>query len=224
MKPTKPDPEDWYPRVVFLCSKPSLGQAPLAFLQTLRCRVVHKTMTDAKVLCYPAEYDIGLNYLGTRRIPANQVNKPRLGWVNFHPAPLPEYGGRNLCYQAIADGAKWFGATMHYMDEQFDTGALIDVRRFLIEPQHTAGELYSMSCALLEQMFFHWVLRLLEDRAPATPQNGTTVYHKRQSIEDSVQLTPEQEQAIRARTFAPNHYARVTVGGRRYKVVPEELT
>ena len=76
------------------------------------------------------DYDIGVGFLYTYKIPAEQLTKT---WINFHPAPPPEYGGRNVAYHAIINNSQYFGGTMHYMNEEFDRGDIIDCQRFKIQ-------------------------------------------------------------------------------------------
>ena len=84
------------------------------------------------------DYDIGVGFLYTYKIPAEQLTKT---WINFHPAPLPEYGGRNVAHHAIINNSQYFGGTMHYMNEEFDRGDIIDCQRFKIQKTDTAGDL-----------------------------------------------------------------------------------
>ncbi len=210
------------PRVVYLSASPH-GKEMLPFLQTLPCDVVGWTCVDFKINWKEAyDYDLGLNFLGTHKIPEEEVIRPKLGWVNFHPAPLPEFGGRNVAFHAIESGAKEFGATVHYMDAEFDKGPIIEVKRFDTRPEDTAGGLMDGSILLLKLLFKKWVPELLKGKVPATPQPpGSVRYFPQQKIDDEVLLTGGQEREIRARTCHPNHHAVVVVGGKRYRIYPE---
>ena len=86
------------------------------------------------------EYDVGISFMYTYKVPAKEVNSHT--WINFHPAPLPEYKGRNLCYHAIINGEMEFGSTIHYMSEEIDEGPIIQVDRFKILPSDTAEDIF----------------------------------------------------------------------------------
>ena len=59
--------------------------------------------------------------------------------LNFHAGPLPEFGGWAFYNIAILEDSPEYGCTCHIMDEAFDTGPLVNVRRFHINPrQETA--------------------------------------------------------------------------------------
>ena len=45
--------------------------------------------------------------------------------LNIHPALLPAYPGLNAQKQAIQNGAKFSGCTVHFVDEGMDSGPII---------------------------------------------------------------------------------------------------
>ncbi len=212
------------PRVVYIGASPPHGMEMLQYLLILPCVVEYITAEDIPPK-WPLrwEYDLGLNFLGTHKIPAEEVKRPRLGWVNFHPAPLPEFRGRNLCYHAIMDYAEYFGATAHYMDATYDTGNIIEVKRFPITPRQNAGDLHGWAIASCIQLFKEWVPQLLLGRVPSYPQNENRArYYSKEPLPEQVYLGNSYEcQLVRALSCPPKHHAYVVIGGRRYKLVPE---
>lgn len=191
-----------------------------------KCELVFATTTDNKP-DWPniPEYDIGINFLGTHKIPADQIRnkngQPR--WLNFHPAPLPEYKGRNLAYQVIMDGAQKFGATLHYMDEEYDTGQLIEVQRFPIECGDTAGDLVRKSHECLKNLFMAYIPVVLSKGVlHSYPQADKGMYYKKSPINECIGLSAWQERRIRALTVAGKFYPHCVIGGRKYKIVLDE--
>jgi phosphoribosylglycinamide formyltransferase-1 len=66
--------------------------------------------------------------------------------INIHPALLPGFGGPGMyghrVHEAVlASGAKESGATVHFVDEEFDSGAIIAQERVRIEPNDTPDSL-----------------------------------------------------------------------------------
>lgn len=62
--------------------------------------------------------------------------------INIHPALLPKYGGKGMygdrVHQAVLDaGEEESGITIHFVNEQFDEGEIIQQARFRIEPGDT---------------------------------------------------------------------------------------
>ena len=59
-----------------------------------------------------------------KRIPAVLLNVPRRGFLNVHPSLLPHYRGPYPLFWMLRHGDRRFGVTIHFMDEQWDTGAI----------------------------------------------------------------------------------------------------
>ncbi|MCQ2957446.1 MAG: methionyl-tRNA formyltransferase [Candidatus Gastranaerophilales bacterium] len=50
---------------------------------------------------------------------------PKIATINVHPSLLPQYRGPNPYMMTISHGEKVSGVTFHFMDEHFDTGAVL---------------------------------------------------------------------------------------------------
>ncbi len=66
--------------------------------------------------------------------------------INIHPALLPDFGGagmygRRVHEAVLASGAKESGATVHFVDEEFDRGAIIAQEKVPIEAGDTPDTL-----------------------------------------------------------------------------------
>ncbi len=59
------------------------------------------------------------------RIPVDALEVPRFGIINTHPALLPRYRGPNPMAWAVRNGDPELGYTVHRMDADFDTGAIL---------------------------------------------------------------------------------------------------
>jgi folate-dependent phosphoribosylglycinamide formyltransferase PurN len=71
---------------------------------------------------------------------------PRLGVVNTHFGMLPEYRGMSPYLWAMARGESRVGLTVHFMDEKFDTGAIILQRAVPILPHDSVFAVYVRAC------------------------------------------------------------------------------
>jgi len=65
----------------------------------------------------------------------------RQGVLNLHPAYLPSNRGWHTPSWAILDGTP-YGATLHFMDENIDTGDIVHRKRIDVSPGDTANTLY----------------------------------------------------------------------------------
>ncbi len=61
--------------------------------------------------------------------------------INVHPALLPEFPGAHAIEEALAAGVSETGATVHYVDEGVDSGAVIVQERVVVEPNDTVETL-----------------------------------------------------------------------------------
>ena len=66
--------------------------------------------------------------------------------INIHPALLPDFGGagmygRRVHEAVLASGAKESGATVHFVEEEFDRGAIIAQEKVRIESGDTPDTL-----------------------------------------------------------------------------------
>ncbi|MEO5882998.1 MAG: formyltransferase family protein [Caldimonas sp.] len=162
-------------------------------------------------------YDLCLSMLYWRKFSPLLLEHPRRGAINFHPAPLPQYkgcGGYNL---AVLESCTEWGVTAHYMDEKIDTGEIIEVDRFPIDPEsETARRLEGVCQERLYQQFVRVVEQVVkhEARLPTAPNEGGR-YVSRLAMEQMKEVRPGDDvrRKIRAFWFPPYDGAFVTVNG-----------
>ena len=61
--------------------------------------------------------------------------------VNTHSAPLPDFPGSRPIEDVLAAGVPETAATVHYVDEGVDSGAVIAAERVPVLPDDTADSL-----------------------------------------------------------------------------------
>lgn len=185
----------------------------------------HLIMThrlDEKFSDYNVEYDVGISFMYQYKVPAKEVNTHT--WFNFHPAPLPEYKGRNLCYHAIMNGEKEFGTTVHYMDEGFDSGRIIDCFRFQILEDETAESLSKFTIQQCKAQFQAYFPDILEGKIFETTENVGGTYFQKDSISDlALAISPDSfsGKSIRA-IYYPPYYPKIRVGNVTYKLIKDD--
>ena len=85
-----------------------------------------------------APFDWLLSIANLDIIPADVLDLPRNGAVNFHDGPLPRYAGLNAPVWAIANGEAQHGITWHMIEGGIDEGDILVQRHFDIAPRDTA--------------------------------------------------------------------------------------
>jgi len=76
------------------------------------------------------------------------INAYRNRILNIHPSLLPAFPGLDAQRQALEQGAKWTGCTVHFVDETLDGGPIIAQRKVPI--LHDDSE-EGLSARILEQ-------------------------------------------------------------------------
>jgi methionyl-tRNA formyltransferase len=99
-----------------------------------------------------------------------ELEIPRLGWLNLHYSLLPEFPGPAPVQHAILNGKKSTGVTLFRLDEGIDTGAIIGSVEKEIEPDENSADLLLRLTVLGNNLLFE-ALNDLESRISlATPQ------------------------------------------------------
>lgn len=87
--------------------------------------------------------DIAVVCSYNKKFPPELLKTTKDGFVNCHPSLLPEYRGANPYSNVLINDEKETGITLHFMDENFDTGNIIAQKKVLIENKETMGTLFN---------------------------------------------------------------------------------
>ena len=171
--------------------------------------------------------DLVLSFLFWSRIRAPLIELGRIGCLNFHPAPLPEMRGVGGYNVAILERFTEWGVSAHFVDADFDTGDLVRVNRFPIDPE--AATAFTLDLESQERLLenFRAVVDTAEagEDLPRKPQ-GEGRYVTREELE-TLRRVPEGataeevERRIRAFWYPPYPGATVELGGRAFTLVDE---
>jgi methionyl-tRNA formyltransferase len=96
------------------------------------------------------------------------LSLPRLGALNIHGSLLPKYRGRAPVHWAIINGESTTGASLHYMVEKPDAGALVDQEAVPILENDNALEVSMKVAAAAETVLRRSLPRLIAGTASAT--------------------------------------------------------
>lgn len=76
-------------------------------------------------------YDYLISFLNKKYIGKDIRQKINIGSYNFHPGP-PEYPGFGCYNFALLDRVNLYGSTIHLMNDKFDNGQIINIKKFKI--------------------------------------------------------------------------------------------
>jgi methionyl-tRNA formyltransferase len=173
--------------------------------------------------------DFVVSYMYRQRVRADVLAMARRAALNFHPAPLPEFGGWAFYNVAILEGCREYGCTCHHMDEGFDTGPLLRVRRFAIDAATETA--YSLERRTQEEMvrLLLEVCALAESGAPLPVEPQDPARHRyltRDQFEMLKQIPADADaetvdRHARAFWYPPYNCAWAQIGGTRVEVMPQ---
>lgn len=176
------------------------------------------------------EIDLVISYLFWKRIKAPIIALGRFGCINFHPAPLPDYRGVGGFNFAILDRLATWAASAHYVDATFDTGPIIDVRRFAFDWRTaTARSLEVATRPVIGALFRDTVDRIAEHGRLATVPNASGRYITRTAFEEAKRiewgtLSPDEiDLRVRAFWYPPYDGAYLEKDGRRFSLVTPDI-
>ncbi|GEM_PF-5319606 len=133
--------------------------------------------------------DIAISVGYDKLLPKFLIETPPLGTVNMHPALLPEYRGANPYFWVIKNREPYSGATLHLMDENFDTGPILSRHRVELDLTETVGELFytlnELGCTLIVEL-----LKQIND-------DGMPEAKKQREVENLPQAPRVQEKHLR---------------------------
>ena len=173
--------------------------------------------------------ELVVSLLYQKRIRQPIIALGRLGCVNFHPAPLPQYRGWGTYNIAILENVKAWGVSAHYVDDGFDTGPLIADKSFAVDgSKETAWSLQQKTqpylLALFKEIFDHI---MAGKPIAATPQGPGRSFCKKQVLAMR-HISPDDppdmvERKTRAFWYPPNPAAEYTIAGQSYSIVNTQV-
>lgn len=101
---------------------------------------------DTPSLIHMLKQQLGVNFVilagYLKLVPAALVREYKDAMLNIHPGLLPAFGGKGLyglrVHKAvIASGARFSGATVHFVDEEYDTGPILAQAVVPVNPHDT---------------------------------------------------------------------------------------
>ncbi len=160
------------------------------------------------------------------------IKAPLLKWVNgncinFHGAILPEYKGLFTYNHGILNGEKEWGVTAHYVNEKFDEGNIISIRRFEILPdeisvqeleEKTQKEAYELTKEIVDMWEKEGPLR-------GVPQSGKGNYYSREDFEKRKEvLITDTSETVKRKIHAfwcpPYEGAYIKIDGIHFQLLP----
>ncbi len=97
---------------------------------------------------------------------------PKYGCINVHASLLPKYRGAAPIQWAVINGDEESGVSIMQMDEGLDTGDVIAVGRYKLDPKETGGSLFDKLADLGARTLIGTLDKIEKNAVIRTPQQG----------------------------------------------------
>lgn len=157
------------------------------------------------------------------KVPASILQVPPLGCVNIHSSYLPFNRGANPNVWSIIENTP-AGATIHFMDDKFDTGPIIARRKVGVSLSDNAKDLYKKLEDAQVELFEETWTQIKQQKIKPIKQKkeaGTTHTHKDFKEMCQIELNKrytgrELVNRLRALTFPPYDNAYLIEKGKKF--------
>ena len=129
------------------------------------------SLSEAAESLLVTDFDYLFSIINSAIIPKKIIERARHLAINFHNAPLPQYGGVHALSWAILNNEPEHGITWHVMTERVDGGDILKQACFTIDTQETALSL-SLKCYAHALSLFNEMIDELQNASiTPTPQD-----------------------------------------------------
>lgn len=147
---------------LIVCNKSGAGVLTIAEKNQIPTLLIEKVHFDnstsylQELAAFEIDFIVLAGFLW--KMPATIINAYPKAIINIHPALLPKYGGKGMYGSKVHEAViaacdKESGITIHYVNEQYDEGAIIFQATCNIEAGDTA-EILANKVHLLEHAHF----------------------------------------------------------------------
>lgn len=174
--------------------------------------------------------DLAISNTFGRLIKPSFINYVNGNCINIHGAILPDYRGLFAYNHGLLNEEEQWGVTAHYVNERFDEGEIIEIRRFPIDSkkisvQELEEEAQKNAYELIIDLIERWTK---EGRLPSHPQPSGGRYYSYADFESAkkVMVTDSSDEVIRkihAFWCPPYEGAYIEIDGVHFQLcMPEE--
>lgn len=183
------------------------------------------TTKEQLALLEDLQPDLALSVGYDHLVPPEILSIPPDGCINLHPALLPYNRGKSPNVWSIVEETP-AGVTLHYMDEEFDTGDIIAQREVETRFADTGRALHERLEHAQYELFTDVWPRIENGQVETEPQPSTSgQYHSVEDFRDLCRIDPHETyeaiellNVLRALTFPPFDNAYVEVDGQRHYI------
>lgn len=134
-----------------------------------------KRIDPEEISARSVELIVSANYLYF--LPPEYYQRARLAAINIHGSLLPKYRGRCPNVWAIIKGERITGATVHIMEREVDTGAIICQRAVAIDMRDTGHSLSMKLTRFYPELVYEAICKLRDPEFEPIPQDEDEAFY-----------------------------------------------
>ena len=168
-------------------------------------------------------FDLGVSVLYWKKLDDIFLSVPKKNIINFHPALLPKYKGCAGYNMAILDSLSEWGISAHYVDNEIDTGAIIEVLKFnFLAEYETAQTLEKLTMSFMYNFVVEIINKAVSksgllDTSPNI--GGNYISRNEMNLMKKVVEGDDIDKKIRAFWFPPYQGAYKLINGKKYTLI-----
>tara|TARA_R110000822_G_scaffold298120_1_gene420801 strand:+ start:713 stop:1456 length:744 start_codon:yes stop_codon:yes gene_type:complete len=173
--------------------------------------------------------DLIISYGWGNLITPDIIELPKLGCINFHPAPLPEWKGMGGVFNyALYENITNWGCSAHFVDKTFDTGDIIKTNYFSIKHINTISSLTKLSHIHTLSLFKEVITMYIQNKTIPRKSQPACRYISKQDLDtlreihltDSIEIIDNK---IESCFNPPYPGAYVTINGKQYTLINNNI-
>ena len=159
-------------------------------------------------------------------VPKVMLDFPFYGCINIHGSILPDYRGASPIQSAIMNGDTETGITIMYMDEQMDTGNIINMDKVDIDIKDTYGTLSDKLSIVGRDLLLKTLPKIIADDNWNIKQDDEVATYTKKITREQERLDfnkTRKEVYDYIRALNPTPLANILLNGEEIKIVEAEL-
>lgn len=171
------------------------------------------------------QIDFGILAWWPHIISGSIIQLTKRGFINTHPGYLPYTRGKHGSFWSIVEGSP-FGVTLHYVDENIDSGPIITQSEIPVTWLDTGETLYKQAREEILKLFYQSYEAIKDDTAKLVPQSHAAgTFHLGKDLKPAYVIDIDKEYTarnllniIRAKMFEGQGTAYFIDGANKYNV------
>lgn len=123
------------------------------------------------------EPDVIISISANQRLGRELISIPKTACINVHVASLPRYRGVCPYFWVVYNQEKETGVTVHYVDEDFDTGLIIHQKKIAIDDEDSVQSVFLKGSIEGKKLLSQALIDIANGQARAEKQVAGSTYY-----------------------------------------------